>query len=329
MAAVPLIELWRGGMLESVHSGHAVIFGPGGIEAAWGDPATVIFPRSSCKMIQALPLLESGAAAAVGLTDRQLALACASHNGSALHTLAVADWLGGLGIIEGDLRCGVQWPSDMPARNDLVKADMAPCQFHNNCSGKHSGFLTLSRHLKAGAEYTETDHPLQRAILEATEDVCRETSAGFGIDGCSAPNFAITLAGFARAMAFFAAANPEGDLRNQAAARLTRAMATHPEMVAGEGECDTLLMRAMGHRVATKGGADGVYVAILPDQKRGVALKVMDGAERGKTAAIVALLIRLGVLAAGSDVAARYLTGPLRNWRGKVVGETRLAEGFA
>ncbi len=328
MAAVPMIELWRGGMLESLHVGHAVIFGPDGIEAAWGDPQAVIFPRSSCKMLQALPLVESGAADAVGLTDRQLALACASHNGSALHTVAVADWLTGLGLGESDLRCGVQWPSDLPARDGLIKSDASPCQIHNNCSGKHSSFLTLSRHLKGGADYTEADHPVQRAVRAATEEVCGETSPGYGIDGCSAPNFAISVAGLARAMAFFAAANPQGDSRNRAAARLTRAMATYPEMVAGEGECDTALMRAMRHKVATKGGADGVYVAILPEQKRGIALKVMDGAERGKDAAITALLIRLGVLDAASPTARRFLTGPLKNRRGIEVGECRVAKAF-
>lgn len=329
MAAVPMIEFWRGGMLECLHAGHAVIWGPGGMEAAWGDPQTVIFPRSSCKMIQALPLVESGAADAAGLTERQLALACASHNGSALHTDAVGQWLGGLGLGEADLRCGVQWPSDIKARDGLVKTDATPCQIHNNCSGKHSGFLTLNRHLKGGPDYTEADHPVQRAVRAATEEVCGETSPGYGIDGCSAPNFAISVAGLARAMAFFAAANPQGDTRNRATARLTRAMATYPEMVAGEGECDTALMRAMGHKVATKGGADGVYVAILPEQRRGIALKVMDGAERGKDAAITALLIRLGVLGAASPAARRFLTGPLKNRRGIEVGERRVAEAFA
>ena len=329
MPAAPLIEFWRGGMLESIHAGHAVIYGAGGVEAVWGDPATIIFPRSSCKMLQALPLVESGAADAAGLTDRQLALCCASHNGSALHIEAVADWLKTLGLAEPDLRCGVHWPSDVPARNALIKTDALPCQIHNNCSGKHSGFLTMTRHLKAGPEYHESDHPLQQAIRAATEETTGETSAGYGIDGCSAPNFAMSLQGLARAMALFAIANPEGDTRSRAAARLTRAMAHYPEMVAGEGECDTLLMRAMNNRVATKGGADGVYVAILPEQKRGIALKVMDGGERGKEAAIVALLIKLGALAADHPTARRFLTGPLKNWRGTVVGVRKAAVGFS
>ncbi|AMY70340.1 asparaginase [Frigidibacter mobilis] len=328
MAAVPMIELWRGGMLESVHAGHAVIWGKGGVQAAWGDPEAVIFPRSSCKMLQALPLLESGAADAAGLTEAQLALSCASHQGAKIHTDMVTNWLSGLGMSEADLRCGSHMPNDPEAKKGLICSDTAPCQIHNNCSGKHSGFLTWTRHAKAGSEYVEVDHPLQRAIKAAFEEVTGEASPGYGIDGCSAPNFATSVAGLARAMAFFAAANPEGDARHRAAARLTRAMAAYPELVAGEGRACTDLMRAMGGRVAVKTGAEAVFVAILPDQQTGIALKIVDGGTRGAEAAIVALLVKLGALPAAHPVVAQYLTGAQKNWRGIVTGEMRLAPGF-
>jgi L-asparaginase II len=329
MAAVPMVELWRGGRLESAHLGHAVVWGPGGIEAAWGDPAAVIFPRSSCKMIQALPLIESGAAAAVGLSARQLALACASHQGAAIHTEAVAAWLAALGLGEADLRCGAHLPNDPEAQKALVCSETAPCQIHNNCSGKHTGFLTLTRHLKAGPEYVDPAHPVQRAVREAFEDVTGEASPGFGIDGCSAPNFATSVAGLARAMQFFAVANPEGNRREAAASRLARAMMAYPEMVAGEGRACTHLMRAMAGKVAVKTGAEAVFVAILPEQKRGIALKIVDGATRASEAAVVALLVRYRALAPADPVVAKYLTGPQRNWRGLVTGELRLAAGFA
>lgn len=328
MAAVPMIELWRGGMLESNHAGHAVIWGKGGIQAAWGDPAAVIFPRSSCKMLQALPLLESGAADAAGLTEAQLALSCASHQGAKIHTDMVASWLADLGLGEADLRCGAHMPNDPEAKKGLICSDTAPCQIHNNCSGKHSGFLTWTRHAKAGPEYVEVDHPLQKAIKAAFEEVTGEPSPGYGIDGCSAPNFATSVAGLARAMAFFASANPDGDTRNRAAARLTKAMAAYPELVAGEGRACTDLMRAMGGRVAVKTGAEAVFVAILPDQQTGIALKIVDGGTRGAEAAIVALLVKLGALPAAHPVVAQYLTGPQKNWRGIVTGEMRLAPGF-
>lgn len=325
-----MIELWRGDILESFHTGHAVVCdGSGEVVAEWGDADALVYPRSSCKMLQALPLIESGAADAVGLTERQLSLACASHIGAALHTGMVTAWLGGIGLGEPDLRCGSHWPDDLAARNLLVKTDCSPCQLHNNCSGKHAGFLTLNRHLKGWDEYVDINHPVQRAVRAAFEDVTGMDSPGYGIDGCSAPNFATTVRAMARAMAFFAGASPDGSLRERAAVRLHRAMATFPEMVAGEGEPCTELMRAMGGKVTIKGGAEGYYVAIIPEKRLGVALKITDGAARGRVAAITALLVRLGVLNPGHPVVAKNLTGPLTNCRGKVTGEMRLAAGFA
>lgn len=329
MAAAAMVEIWRGELLENLHVGHAVICdASGGIVEAWGDPRAVIYPRSSCKMIQALPLVESGAADAAGLTVAQLALSCASHRGAAIHTGMVTDWLAALGLGEADLRCGPQMPDDADAFRRLLCSDAAPCQIHNNCSGKHSGFLTLNRHLKAGPEYVDPDHPVQRAVRAAFEEVTAESSPGYGIDGCSAPNFATTVAGLARAMAFYAGANPEGSLRERSAARLIRAIMAYPELVDGEGGVCTGLMRAMAGKVAAKPGADGVYVAILPERGLGVALKIVDGSGPAREAAITAILIRLGVLDAGHPIAVRTLSGPVRNRRGIAVGEVRLSAGF-
>lgn len=328
-APVAMVELWRGGLLESTHLGHAVICDEtGAIVESWGDPEAVIFPRSSCKMLQALPLLESGAAAAAGLTDRQVALACASHEGAALHVTAVADWLAALGLGESDLRCGAHEPFDRAERNRLIQSDSRPCQLHNNCSGKHAGFVTLNRHIKGGADYVEIDHQVQKAVRAATEETCGETAAGWGIDGCSAPNFATSLHGLARAMARFAAARDTGDARQRAMHRLAHAMASHPEMVAGEGRACTELMRAMGGRVAIKTGAEAVFVAILPELKRGVALKIADGTTRAAEAAIAALLVRLGALDPAHPAAVKRLSPVQRNWRGLVTGEIRTAAHF-
>lgn len=330
MPAIPMVELWRGGILESVHSGHAVVCDDRGeVIEAWGDPEAVIFPRSSCKMIQALPLLESGAADRFGLTTARLALACASHNGAHIHTDAVGRWLADLGLGEADLRCGPQMPDDPEARKELICSEGAPCQIHNNCSGKHTGFLTLAKHLGAGPDYVAPDHPVQQAVRTAFEEVTGEDSPGYGIDGCSAPNFATSVHGLARAMARFACADPDGTTRERAQARLWRAMAAHPELVAGEGRACTALMRAMGGKVAVKTGAEAVFVAILPQERRGIALKILDGGTRASEAAIAALLVRAGVLEAGHPVVGRLLTDPIRNRRGTAVGETRLAPGFA
>jgi L-asparaginase II len=327
--AVPMVEVWRGGLLEGTHSGHAAICDEAGeIVEAWGNPDAVIFPRSSCKMIQALPLIESGAADAAGLTDRQLALSCASHQGAAIHTEAVTHWLADLGLSEGDLRCGSHEPYDIDARNGLIRAYDAPCQIHNNCSGKHSGFLTLNRHLRAGSEYVEVDHPVQRAVRAATEEVSGETAAGYGIDGCSAPNFATSIMGLARAMSAFSVASETGDARQKAMYRLTRAMATYPEMVAGEGRSCTELMRAMNGRVAMKTGAEAVFVAIVPEKKRGIAVKITDGGTRASEAVIAALLVRMGVLDANHPATKKRLNAVQKNWRGFETGIVKLAPGF-
>jgi len=326
--AVPMVEVSRGGRLESLHRGHAVVVDAGGgIVRAWGDPDAVIFPRSSCKMIQALPLVESGAAEAAGLDPRHLALSCASHNGAAIHVGPVREWLAGLGLGDDDLRCGPQEPGDLPERDALIRTGTAPCQVHNNCSGKHSGFLTLNRHLGGGPDYHEVDHVVQRTVRQAFEEVTAEDSPGWGIDGCSAPNFACSLEGLARAMAAFAAAREDGGVRARAMVRLREAMMAHPELVAGEGRACTALMRAMSGRAAVKTGAEAVFVAILPERGLGVALKIEDGATRAAEAAVTAILVGLGVLDA-CHPAAGYAAMPLVNRRGIVAGEVRAVEAL-
>jgi L-asparaginase II len=321
-----MAELWRGGRLESSHSGHAVVFGADGIEEAWGDPDVLIYPRSSCKMIQALPLIESGAGD--GLSDAHLALACASHQGAAEHVEMAARWLADLGLSEADLRCGAHEPSDRAERDRLIRAGDPPCQLHNNCSGKHCGFLMMSRHLGAGPDYVDPDHPLQRAIRTAFEEVTGEASPGYGIDGCSAPNFATSLTGLARAMQFFADSDGKSDARSRAALRLTGAMAAHPQLVAGKGKACTELMRAMGGRASIKYGAEAVFVAIIPEQRRGIALKIVDGGTRAAEAAIAALLVRFGLLDAEHPASRKRLNAVQRNWRGLETGVLRLAPGF-
>lgn len=328
-SAERLVEVWRGAFRESVHRGHVAVWhADAGLVWGLGDVARPILPRSSAKMIQALPLIESGAAEAQGLTQARLALACASHQGAGVHHGMVADWLGDLGLGEADLRCGVQWPSDEPERDRLIRAHGVPDQRHNNCSGKHSGFLALSAHLGAGPEYLELDHPVQRAVKAAFEEVTDEASPGHAIDGCSAPNFAVSLQGFARAMAVFAAAQEGADARQTAMVRLREAMMAHPHLVAGEGRACTRLMRAMGPRAAIKTGAEAVFAAIVPEHRIGVAVKIADGATRASEAVICRILVALGLLDRRDPVAEGYMTGPIRNWRGIETGRYRLTDAI-
>ncbi len=323
--AVPLVEVTRGPFVECVHFGHAAVADAGGLVAAWGDPGAVILPRSSCKMLQALPLVESGAADAAGLGTEALALACASHSAAATHVERVERWLASLGLGEDALRCGPQVPGDQAERARLSALGRAPGQVHNNCSGKHAGFLTLGAHLRAGPEYVEADHPVQRAVRAAFEEMTGEASAGRAVDGCSAPNFGCTLGGLARAAARMTRPAGLGAARGEAAERLVAAMIEHPRLVAGEGRACTELMRVAGGRAALKTGAEGVFVAILPDRGLGLALKVADGATRAAEAAVTALLVRLGVLEAGDPAVLRRMRAPVLTRRGMPAGEIRPA----
>ena len=330
LSAVPMVEIHRGPFAESRHSGLAVLCdGTGQIVHGWGDPAEIALPRSSSKMIQALPLITSGAADARGLSPAQLALACASHNGAPLHVGAVTDWLADLGLGEADLRCGPQPSRDKDLYLSMIRSGEAPCQIHNNCSGKHAGFLTLGQHLGAGPEYIDPDHPVQRACLDAFETVTAEASPGYGIDGCSAPNFATSMHGMARAMAWFATAHQRSDTLSQAAARLVEAMYAYPEHVAGQGRACTLLMRAAREKVALKTGAEGYFIAILPERGMGLALKIADGATRASECALAAILCRMGVLDPAHPDVTRFLTPRIDNRRGVDTGFVRPVPGFA
>lgn len=326
---VDFVELWRGGRLESVHRGHAVVVGEdGGIVHAWGDPDAVTYARSSSKMLQALPMVESGVADRMGLSVEQLALSCASHSGAAIHTDRVQRWLADLDLDDDAFACGTQWPSDIPARNGLVKEDAAPCRYHNNCSGKHCGFLTMGKANGWGPDYTAIDHPLQVGIKQVFEELTEETSPGWGIDGCSAPNHASTVAGMARAMATFARAD-DNTTRGAAMVRLRNAMMAHPDLVSNVDRACAGLMWAAKGKAAVKTGAEGFFIAILPVKKMGVALKIMDGTTRASECAMAAILCKLGVLHKDDPQVQAYRNPDLKNFAGLVTGDMRPSAALA
>ena len=319
--AVPMVEIRRGDLLESLHCGHAAIVGPGGdLIEAWGDPQTVMYPRSSAKMIQALPLVESGAAD--GLSTERLALACASHQGERGHVARVSDWLGEMGLGEDDLLCGPEASRDTGLRHDMIRDGETAGRLFNNCSGKHTGFLKLAKHLGAGSDYVDIAHPVQKAAKEAFEEVTGEPSPGYGIDGCSAPNFATTVQGLARAMQRYASARDDS-VRGRAMTRLRDAMRAHPWLVAGTNRACTRIMEACEGRAVVKTGAEAVFVAILPETGRGIAVKIADGATRASEIAITALLVREGALDPEHPVAKFYLSKPIHNRSGLLVGVER------
>ncbi|HEX4078844.1 MAG TPA: asparaginase [Rhizomicrobium sp.] len=321
-----LVEITRGALVESVHRGAvAIADARGNILFALGDIALPTYPRSALKPIQALPLLESGAADAWGVEPDEIALACASHSGEPMHTARVAAWLGRLGLSERDLACGAHPVRYEPLAEEMIRCGEKPTRIHNNCSGKHTGFLTVARHWNiATAGYERHEHPVQQAVAKTLGELAGiAQELPWGVDGCAAPNFALPLHAFARALAQFA--DPAGlpPRRTQAMQRIVAATIAHPELVAGTGRVCTALMRAGKGRVAVKTGAEGVYAAIIPGAGLGIALKIDDGAGRAAETAIAYLLDRMGLV---DHAAVRDLVhAPIRNTRDTVTGERRPA----
>ncbi len=322
-----LVDVTRGDFADKRHRGAvAVASVSGAVDFAVGCVDRPILPRSSIKLLQALPLVESGAADAFRLDARRLALACASHQGSRAHAAQVAAWLEAIGLGEDNLMCGPQIASDAETRAAMRAAGEAPSQLHNNCSGKHAGFLTLAKHLGADADgYIEIDHPAQIAVASAfAETTEAEAPLPWAVDGCSAPNFAASLVAVARA--FGRVARPEegfSGARAVAARRLRDAMAAHPFEVAGRGRACTELAEAAEGRAILKTGAEGCFTAVLPERGLGIALKIDDGDTAASECAMAALLVRYGAVAAEDPRVARRLAPPILNRRGVETGRRR------
>src|ERR1700681_4314899 len=332
-----LVEVTRGDLVESRHTGAAaVVDAAGRVVRSWGDIERPVFARSAIKPLQALPLVETGAADRFGLGDAEIALACASHRGEPVHVEAVRRWLGRVDLGPQDLECGSHPPGNAAAAEALIRAGEVPSALHSDCSGKHSGFLTTARHKGEPTRgYIAPDHPVQRRVLAALEamsglDLSR---APRGTDGCGIPVIGISLHGLARAMARLADAKGLPAERAAAGKRILDAMAAAPLMVSGTGGFATVVMTVAGNSVRLKPGAEGVYCAVLPSLGYGVALKIDDGAGRASEVAIGAILAGLGAFdAAQRETLAPQLRPRLKNIAGLEVGAIRpaaalLAEG--
>ena len=320
-----LVEIWRGGAVESRHRGAAaVVDSRGRLLAGWGDVAAAVFPRSAVKPLQALPLIESGAAERFAVTPPELALACASHGGQSDHVERVRAWLARMGLGEGDLICGGHPPLDEAAARDLVRAGTAPSPLHNNCSGKHAGFLALALYLGAPVRgYGDPQHPVQQQVAATLAGIggFDTAAATTAIDGCGVPVIAMPLVSLAGAFAVMAAPERAAPSRQEAIRRIAAAMTTHPGLVGGPGRFDTVVMAAAAGAILVKGGAEGVAAAALLERGIGLAVKIDDGAKRGAEAALAALIRRFGGTTGRLDrVLAACADGPLRNTQGLVIG---------
>jgi L-asparaginase II len=307
---VPLAAVRRGELVESVHRGRLAVFGPRGDEIeALGDPEAYVYLRSSAKPFQALPLILSGAADAFGLTDEEVAVACASHNAEEPHLAAVRSILEKAGLSEDDLQSGAHLPMYEPAAAKLVRGGEEPSSIHGNCSGKHAGMLAVCVH--EGYEtldYREPGHPLQRRILGLMAEVCgvEEDEVLVAGDNCGVPAFALPLRSFATGLARIAAGDGLPDRLADAALRIRDAMRSYPFMVAGTGRFDTELMERT--RLLAKGGAEAV-LAVGDPEGWGMALKISDGSHRAVRPTALAALEHMGVRVGDGESIVRGLHG--------------------
>ncbi len=336
-----LVEVLRGGHVESHHTGAvAVLDADGAVLAALGDIDRPVFPRSAVKVLQALPLVASGAADRFQLSDAELALACASHGGEPLHASTAAAMLAKAGLDSACLECGTHWPYNEQASRALAAAGGEPSALHNNCSGKHAGFLCLACELAGPAAerrqfakgYLQPEHAVMREVTAALEATTGASLADAprGIDGCSIPAYAIPLRRLALAFARVGSGVGLSAEHAHAAKRLRQAVAREPFMVAGTGRLDTRVMQRLGERVFMKVGAEGMYCAALPERGLGVAIKTDDGNNARAAEVAVAAVIEACLPLAGEDAA--FLRGfsdcTLRNWNAIPVGSLRASDAL-
>ena len=325
-----VIEVTRGPVVESRHEGTAAVVKPDGtVVASWGDIDARILPRSANKPIQAMAFVESGAVEKFGLGHEHIALACASHNGETRHVETVRAWLAKIGLSDSDLECGAHAPRLQASIEAMARAGVLPTAAFNNCSGKHSGFLsTAVAYGEPTRGYITYDHPVQRRLREVMSDLCGLDANTFeyGTDGCGIPTLATPLRSLARAMASMAEPSRLSNKHAEAATRIRTAMNAEPFMVAGSGRFCTRVNGALAGVAQVKTGAEGVFCGMLPTLGLGIAIKMWDGAGRAAEVAMATLLNHLGVLPA--EQKDEVLHPPIRNVVGLLVGEMRPAKSW-
>lgn len=322
-----VVNVRRGGAIESTHRVHAVVATPHHVEAGWGNVEHPTMPRSAIKSIQLLPMLVSGAAGAYDVTDDEVALAASSHGAEDIHVTGVRRWLERIGLDESMLECGASDPITASAARALYRSGGQPLPIHNCCSGKHTGFLTLARHFAADPAfglpgYLAPTHGVQRLVRAAQStltgvDLDAQTPV---IDGCGIPVFRFPLVALAQGMARLVTGDGLPDELAAAAARVTEALPSRSLLVSGTGRAEHVLTAAATEAVILKGGAEGVFMGALPQRGIGLALKCEDGSRRGADEALAALLHLLGVTPSRIS-----LDSPLRNRAGTEVGDLTVA----
>ncbi|TNF90709.1 MAG: asparaginase [Gammaproteobacteria bacterium] len=325
-----LVDTLRGDVVENRHRGAIAVCDPAGNQVhCWGDTDTLVYPRSAIKPLQALPLVESGAADHFELSQAELALACSSHSAEPKHTETVHEWLKRIGLDDDALECGAHAPQHDKTAAALIEKHQQPGRIHNNCSGKHTGMLTTARFLGEPTRgYIEREHPAQQRWFDALGDMAGVDMRRlpWSYDGCGIPVIAMPLRSMASAFARVAVPDDLPAERASAVDRITTAIAQNPFMVAGSGRLCTEIMQLTGRRVIVKTGAGGVYTAALREKGLGIALKIDDGTREAAEVALLAVLNHLGALNDDElEALAARRRMPIRNTRDLVTGHRQPA----
>lgn len=324
-----LVEITRGPVVESYHHVMAVVVNEAGSNIySWGNPQYLTMPRSAIKMLQALPLIESGAADHFQLEEKHIALACSSHRGEKIHTSTIYQWMEKVGVKESDLACGPHWPSNDAAAHEMIRAGHKPTAICNNCSGKHTGFLATCTHLKEPLKgYHMYEHPEQKRLRQVLTETMKVdvSKAAFGIDGCSIPTYAVPLKAIAAGMS--ALIDPKQPApRKAAAARILRAVRNNPVYLSGTDDFTSTIIEKTEGRSIIKNGAEGCFAGVIPEKGLAFAVKAADGASRAAQVATASLLLRYGGLTEVEFKSLQKDTLPsVKNWSGEVVGQMRVA----
>ncbi|MCJ7696664.1 MAG: asparaginase [Anaerolineaceae bacterium] len=332
---VPLLQLSRGDVVESIHYGaFAIVTRSGELVASQGNPGTLSFPRSSMKPLQTLAFLERNGDLFYDLTQEEVAIMCASHSGTDRHIDVIKSMHKKIGLGESDLLCGTHWPIDKKTTAEMRARNELPTAYRHNCSGKHSGMLAHAKMRGLSlSDYLSSDHPVQKAILSVVAEMCdlHQEDIQIGVDGCSAPVFALPLQNFAMAIANICDPVDLEPERASACKRITTAMTSSPFFIAGPGRLDTLLMEALGNSVISKSGAEGYQIiGIMPgafgqgSPALGIAIKMSDGdqGQRAVSAITIYILKSMGLLAEDKlKLLEPFDLRDLYNWRKIPVGK--------
>jgi L-asparaginase II len=329
-----LVEVTRGNRVESRHSGSVVVVDAAGKTVfSVGDIDSPVFPRSACKAMQALPLVESGAADAYGFGQKELALSSSSHSGEPEHVALAASMLKAAGRGVADLECGAHWSFEQKVLNNQARTLDRPTALHNNCSGKHAGFVCAACQMGQDPKgYVNYEHPLQAEIRDIMSDLTGSLidRNNCGIDGCSIPTYAVPLKALARGFAKMGTGRGIGSERAKASKRIIDACMAEPFYVAGTDRACTKLMQLAAGRIFAKTGAEGVFCAVLPELGYSIALKCDDGATRAAESMVAGVLARF--FANDPAIQAQLLdiaNHTMRNWNGIEVGRVLITEALS